>query len=42
MNSDLRLNARFQDQNQTIWSEFEITAKGRELFAFAKNIWPFT
>ncbi|MGY6571057.1 MAG: DUF262 domain-containing protein [Salinarimonas sp.] len=40
-NSDLRLNARFQDPGITQWLEPEITARGRELFVHAKRLWPF-
>jgi hypothetical protein len=42
LNSDLRLNARFQDHSQLHWSEAEIAMRGSELFAFATNIWPIS
>lgn len=39
-NSELRLNARFQDHKITQWLEPEITQRGRDLFVHAKRIWP--
>jgi hypothetical protein len=38
--SALRLNARFQAHQDSAWSELEITTRGRDLFGFAKAIWP--
>jgi hypothetical protein len=40
-NSELRLNARFQDHEITQWLEPEITERGRDLFVYAKGLWPF-
>jgi hypothetical protein len=40
-NSALRLNARFQAPEKTSWSELDIAARGRDLFAFAKSLWPW-
>lgn len=40
-NSELRLNARFQDHEITQWTEPEIAKRGRDLFVHAKTIWPF-
>lgn len=40
LNSDLRLNARFQDETLTSWIEDDIEVRGRDLFAYAKAIWP--
>lgn len=39
-NSDLRLNTRFQDETLTSWVENDIEVRGRELFVYAKTIWP--
>jgi hypothetical protein len=38
--SALRLNTRFQAHQYSTWSELDISARGRDLFAFAKVIWP--
>ena len=40
LHSELRLNARFQDEMLTSWIENDIAARGRDLFAYAKTIWP--
>lgn len=40
-NSELRLNARFQDHEMTQWLEPDIEERGRELFVHAKSVWPF-
>jgi hypothetical protein len=39
-NSALRLNARFQAPEKSTWSEPDIATRGRDLFAYAKAIWP--
>ena len=39
-NSALRLNARFQKPDQKTWLEQDIVDMGRELFTYAKEIWP--
>jgi hypothetical protein len=39
-NSALRLNARFQAPEQSTWSELNIFERGRDLFAYAKILWP--
>lgn len=39
-NSDLRLNTRFQDAAMEQWLEPDIVERGRNLFAYAKQIWP--
>ena len=38
--STLRLNARFQDPGKSKWNEYDIRARGEELFAEAIMIWP--
>jgi hypothetical protein len=39
-NSALRLNTRFQALEKSTWSESDIVARGRDLFAYAKVLWP--
>ncbi|MDR6293337.1 hypothetical protein E9232_005887 [Inquilinus ginsengisoli] len=39
-NSALRLNTIFQDQDRNKWSEIDIFDRGRDLFTYAKIIWP--
>jgi hypothetical protein len=41
-NSALRLNARFQAPEKSTWSELDIADRGRDLFAYAKVLWPVT
>lgn len=38
--SDLRLNAWLRLEPPLTWSELDIAARGRELFEFARAIWP--
>ncbi|MCJ2097491.1 DUF262 domain-containing protein [Methylobacterium sp. E-046] len=40
LHSELRLNARFQDETLTNWLENDIAVRGRDLFVYAKSIWP--
>ncbi len=38
--SDLRLNSEFRTKSPSKWDEQEIESRGKQLFDFAKNIWP--
>jgi len=40
IDSDLRLNAWLRVEPPSTWAEHDIVARGRELFEFAKTIWP--